>query len=281
VAHEFKLDDSVKSALSAATQKTLGAFPGMLERQEGMLREYHKDTLAVLAERTDHPLENLKASSRQIVTMYLTKTIYYSRAIIENTNSQNLLVAFQSMRALIEVVATVRYTVEKMLPIIHLASTRGTITAEEARQLDYECALLLHGGRFDWPAFFQEGAWAMLNKKTKVRSKGERKQYAEKTHYLKMEKCMKDWSISEPLAGFVYDYLNDLVHPNKGSNLTVIVQREQGPMFDVDGPPALGFVIFDKIFPLVVRLCADEFAKLVMDFVTLGADEDRIKIPAH
>jgi hypothetical protein len=95
---------------------------------------YHKDTLAVLAERTDDPLENLKASSRQIVTMYLTKTIHYSRAIIENTNSRNLLVAFQSMRALVEGVATVRYTIEKIRPIVHLCSTRGTVTAEEARQ---------------------------------------------------------------------------------------------------------------------------------------------------
>jgi hypothetical protein len=275
---EFKLDDSVKSALSEATQKTLGVFPQMLERQEGMLREYHKDTLAVLAERTDHPLENLKASSRQIVTMYLTKTIYYSRAIIENTNSQNLLVAFQSMRALVEVVATVRYTIEKIRPIVHLCSTRGTVTAEEARQLDYHCALLLHGGRFDWSTFFQEGAWAMLNRKTKVRSKDERKQYAEKTLYLKLDKCIKDWSISQPIASFVYEYLCDLVHPNKGSNLTLIVEREQGPMFDVDGSPALGFVIFDKIFPLVARLCADEFDKLLLTFATLGADEDRIKV---
>ena len=96
----------------------------------------HKDTLAVLAERTDHPLENLKASSRQIVIMYLTKTIHYSRAIIENTNSRNLLVAFQSMRALVEGVATVRYTIEKIRPIVHLCSTGGTVTAEEARQLD-------------------------------------------------------------------------------------------------------------------------------------------------
>jgi hypothetical protein len=49
-------------------------------------------------------------------------------------------------------------------------------------------------------------------------------------------------------------------------------------MFDVGGSPALGFVIFDKIFPLVAKLCADEFAKLLLAFATLGADEDRIKV---
>jgi hypothetical protein len=88
---------------------------------------------------------------------------------------------------------------------------------------------------------------------------------------------MKSWSQKQPLAGFVYDYLCDLVHPNKGSNLTVLVDREQGAMFDVDGPAKLGMFIFDKIFALVVRLCSDEFANLFIIFAMLGADEDRFK----
>jgi len=117
----------------------------------------------------------------------------------------------------------------------------------------------------------------MLEKKNKARSKEERKRFAERSHYLKVEKCMKSWSEKQPLAGFVYDYLCDLVHPNKGSNLTVLVQRERSAMFDVDGPAKVGMFIFDKIFALVVRLCSDEFANLFIIFVTLGTDEDRIK----
>ena len=181
------------------------------------------------------------------------------------------------MRALIEVVAAVRHTLEKMKPIIHECAIRGTMTADEARQLNYECDLLLHGGRFDWPGFFEEGAWVMIEKKSKTRSKEERKQYEERARYLKVESCMKSWSKSQPLAGFAYDYLCDLVHPNKGSNLTILVEREEGPMFDVDGPSPVGFLIFDKIFPLVVKLCADEFKNLFILLTTLGADEDRIK----
>ena len=154
---EFKLDDGPKSVLSEPTKKVLTVFPQMLARQENLLREYHKDTSAVLVDRSDHPLENIKTSGRHIATMYLAKTIYYSRAIIDNVNSQNLLVAFQAMRALVEVVAAVRYTLEKMTPIIHTCSNKGTITAEEARQLNYHCDLLLHGGRFDWAEFFQHG----------------------------------------------------------------------------------------------------------------------------
>ena len=231
----------------------------MLEKQENMLRGYHKETSAVLFERTSLPLDNFKASTRLILTLYLTKTVYYSRSIIESVNERNLLVAFQCMRALLEVVAAVRYTLEQIKPIIHECATRGSVTAEQARQLNYHCDLLLHGGRFDWQAFFEEGAWAVVEKKNKPRTKEERRQFEERARYLKVETCMKNWSKEQPLAGFAYDYLCDLVHPNKGSNLTVIVERDQGPMFDVDGPAKLGILIFDRIFALVVRLCSDEF----------------------
>src|ERR1700686_451015 len=119
MAADFEFDDATRGSLSPTTQKVLTVFPQMLVNQENMLREYQKDTSAVLFERSSMPLDNFKASTRLIVTMYLAKTIYYSRAIIENVNSRNFLVAFQSMRALLEVVAAVRYTLKKMQPIIH------------------------------------------------------------------------------------------------------------------------------------------------------------------
>jgi hypothetical protein len=142
---EFKFDGLLKDSFSEPTRKVLTLFPEMLVSQEGILREYHKDTPAVFFERTDRPLDNLKLANRLIVTMYLTKTIYYSRAIIDSVNSRNLLVAFQSMRALIEVVAAVRHTLEKMKPIIHECAIRGTMTADEARQLNFA----LRGAGFD------------------------------------------------------------------------------------------------------------------------------------
>jgi hypothetical protein len=276
---EFKVDDFIRENLSEPTKKVLLLFPEMLARQEGMLREYHNDTPATLFERTELPLEDLKLNTRLIMTLYLTKTIYYSRAIIENVNSHNLLVAFQSMRALLEVVAAVRYTLEEMRPIIHECASRGLVTAEEAHQLNYQCDLLLYGGRFDWAGFFQEGAWAVLEKKNRARSKQERKEFEQRTRYLKVDTCMKNWSTVQPLAGFAYDYLCDLVHPNKGSNLIVLVDQEgRAPRFDVVGSARTGFLIFDRIFPLVVRLCSDEFTKLFIVFGTLGADEDKLRV---
>ena len=278
MAMEFVLDDEAKASLSPSTQKALMLFPQMLANQENMLREYHKDTAPVLFERSSMPLDNLKASTRLIATMYLAKTIYYSRAIIENVNSGNFLVAFQSMRASVEVVAAVRYTIKKMQPIIHECAVRGTVTGEEARQLNHHCDLLLHGGRFDWVSFFQDGISGAIERKNKIRSKEERRQFGEREHYLKVDTCMKNWSKDQALAGFAYDYLCDLVHPNKGSNLIIVAEREQGPTFDVEGRKPLGLLIFDKIFALFTRLCAEEFSHLFAILALLGADEDKIKI---
>ena len=114
---DFKFDEEVQRNFSEVTVKTLNVFPRMLGSLEGLLHNYHKDNPAGLVERSPLPLENLNASGRQIATMFLAKTIYYSRAIIENVNSGNLLVAFHSMRALIEVVAAVRHTLEKLEPM--------------------------------------------------------------------------------------------------------------------------------------------------------------------
>jgi hypothetical protein len=274
---DFKFDERVQSTFSEATVKTLKVFPEMLGNLERLLRNYHKDNATGLVERSPHPLENLNASGRQIATMFLTKTIYYSRAIIDNVNSGNLLVAFQSMRALVEAVAAVRHTLEKLEPLIHECSTRGIVTGEQAQQLNYYCDLLLHGGRFDWEHYFQNGAWAVLERKGKQRSKEERQRFEERARYLKIEKCIESWSRKRPLARFAYDYLCDLVHPNKGSNLVLLVNREQNVLFDVDGSIEIGNLIFDRIFPLIIKLCMDETGHLFIAFAFLGADEERLK----
>lgn len=273
----FTFDEQVQCSFSEATVKTLKIFPEMLANLERLLRSYHKDNPAGLVERSSHPLENLNASGRQIATMFLTKTIYYSRAIIDNANAGNLLVAFQSMRALIEAVAAVRHTVEKLEPLIHECSSRGIVTGEQAQQLNYHCDLLLHGGRFDWEHYFENGAWAVLERKGKQRPKEERQKYEESARHLKIDKCLESWSKKQPLARFAYDYLCDLVHPNKGSNLVLLVQREQNVLFDVDGSAQLGHLIFDRIFPLVIKLCMDETGHLFIAFAFLGADEERLK----
>jgi hypothetical protein len=277
MSRDFEVDEETERNFTEATVKTLRVFPQMLGNLEALLLNYHKDNSAGLEARSPLPLENLNASGRQIATMFLTKTVYYSRAIIDNVNSRNLLVAFQSMRALIEVVATVRHTLEKLEPLIRECSNRGIVTAEEVHQLNYHCDLLLHGGRFDWQHYFENDAWAVLERKSKQRPKEERKQFEERARYLKIEKCIDSWSKKQPLVRFAYDYLCDLVHPNKGSNLVLLVKRGQNVLFDVDGSIELGYLIFEKIFPLAVKLCMDETGQLFLAFAILGADKERLE----
>jgi hypothetical protein len=131
--------------------------------------------------------------------------------------------------------------------LIHECSSRGIVTTEQAHQLNYHCDLLLHGGRFDWEHYFEKGACAVLERKSKQRSKEERQKFEERARYLKIEKCIDSWSKKQPLARFAYNYLCDLVHPNKGSNLVLLVKREQSILFDVDGSIELGHLIFDRI----------------------------------
>ena len=196
----FKFDDDVESEFSPATKKTLLLLPKIVGNLEDLLRNYHNDNPAEIVEPSTLPLNNLNVSGRLIATLLLTKTVYYYRAIIDNVNRKNLLVAFQSMRALIESVAAVRHTLEKLAPLIHECTVRGIVTADDARQLNYHCDLLLHGGRFDWQGFFEQGVTATLEKKTRVRPKHERQQFEERRHYLKVEKCIESWSKKQPLG---------------------------------------------------------------------------------
>jgi hypothetical protein len=141
----------------------------------------------------------------------------------------------------------------------------------------YQAASVLHGGRFDWGHYFENGARAVLERKGKPRSKEERRKYEERTRYLRVEDCIKSWSKKQPLAGFAYDYLCDLVHPNNGSKLVLLAERGHGAVFDVDGSKGLGYTIFDRIFPLVIKLCMDETNHLFLAFAILGADEEKLK----
>jgi hypothetical protein len=274
---EFEFDESARIGFSEATRQVVTAFPKMLASLEELLRNYHQDNRAELAERSTDPLVNLNTSGRLIATMLLAKSIYYSRAVIDANNSKNLLTVFQSMRALLEVIAAVRHTLERLEPLIHECASRGSVTPEQADLLNYHCDLLLHGGRFDWTHYFERGAWAVLEKKTKQRSKEERQQFEERSRYLKIDKCLESWSKKQPLVRFAYDYLCDLVHPNKGSNLVLLVERRHGPVFDVDGSKGLAYLIFDRIFPLVIKLCMDEMHHLFLGFAFLGADEERLR----
>jgi hypothetical protein len=65
------------------------------------------------------------------------------------------------------------------------------------------------------------------------------------------------------------------------SDLLALKQAD-GKRFSVEFAPSraageLGHLIFDRIFPLVIKLCMDETGHLFIAFAFLGADEERVK----
>jgi hypothetical protein len=76
-----------------------------------------------------------------------------------------------------------------------------------------------------------------------------------------------------PAAEFIYDYLSDLVHPNKGSNLVLLVERNGGAVFDGETESRMGMLIFERIFPYAASMCMGAMTDFQPFFAMLGADE--------
>jgi hypothetical protein len=64
-----------------------------------------------------------------------------------------------------------------------------------------------------------------------------------------------------------------LVHPNKGSNLVLLVERGGGPVFDVGTENRFGMITFERIFPYAASMCMKAMIDLQPVFAMLGADD--------
>ncbi len=267
--------DTVLNAVSPETQKSMHAFEESIARAEGVLREYHKARPSVFTGQVEDPLAAIRENARLVFTMTWTKAILFSRSIIDSMNDGNLLVSFQSLRSYLELVAAARYTVKRMEPLVNEAVSSGQVSNDAARSLSNQMEILLHGGRFNWEVFFLEGAAGVIDRKRMKRTQQEKAKF--ETNNLRIGKCIKDWGKESPSAEFIYDYLCDLVHPNKGSNLVLLVEEIDGPVFDVKGESRMGMIIFERIFPYAVSACIGAMTETQPFFGMLGADEQEKK----
>jgi hypothetical protein len=89
----------------------------------------------------------IRENARLVFTMTWAKAVLFSRAIVDSVNDGNLLVAFQSLRSYVELVAAVRFTVKRMEPLVRDAVARGQVSHETAQSLANHMQILLHGGR--------------------------------------------------------------------------------------------------------------------------------------
>lgn len=268
---ERQFSDAALASVSADTRKSLHAFAESIARAEGVLREYHAAVPSSFSDQVVDPMARIRQDARLIFTMTWTKAILFSRSIVDNVNNRNLLVVFQSLRSYVELVAAVRYTVKRMEPLVKDAVLRGQVSSEVVQSLANHMQIILHGGRFNWAAYFEEGAAAVLDRKRMKRTQEEKTKF--EMNALRIGKCIEDWGKESPAAGFIYDYLCDLVHPNKGSNLVLLVERDGGAVFDVEGTSQMGLLIFERIFPYATSMCIGAMAEVQPFFAVLGAED--------
>jgi hypothetical protein len=261
----------ILSAFSPEVRKNMEAFAKAISHAEGVLRGYHQHTDAAFKASPKDPFEAIKINARQIFTLSWAKSILFSRSIVDNVNNRNLLSAFQAIRGYVELVATLRYTVNIMEPIIHKAADDRTISVEDARTIAGHMDILLHGGRFNWKTYFEEGVSAMIDRKKLKRTKEEKAKF--ETKALRIGTCINDWGLESPAAEFIYDYLCELVHPNKGSNMILLVQRDGGVVFDVNEMSEMGIDLFERVFPYAASMCMGEMGRTQPFFAALGVEE--------
>jgi hypothetical protein len=267
-----RFNSAVLDAVTEESRRNMEAFAQALVHAEGILREYHSTIPAHMKVSYPDEMTAIRESSRLIFTLTWTKAVLFSRAIIDQVNEGNLLAAFQSLRAYAELVATGRFKVKQIIPHIDAAVEKGTLSRDAARTVLSNLSTLLHGGRFNWQLYFQEGPKAVLDRKRAKKTKEERRKF--ETNSLRVGPCIERWAQDEPAVEFIYDYLCDLVHPNKGSNLIILVEREGKVVFDASARSQMGWDIFERIFPYAASMCLKAMGEFQPIFALLGSEDE-------
>ena len=184
--------DAVMGVTSVETRTSLVAFAEGLSRAEGMLRSYHDSVGAPVTVQCSDVVDSIATNARIVLTMTPTKAILFSRSVIESINGGNLLVALHSLRGYLELVAVTRFTVERMRPLIVKAATTRQLSAEDATTLASHFKILLHGGRFNWTAYFEEGPRGTLERKRLKGARQGRQKF--EANSLRIDCCIDDWA---------------------------------------------------------------------------------------
>lgn len=270
-----QFDELAIAAFSPEVQQHMRAFAKGLSHAEGVLRGYHEHAKPSFTGDRSDPLAAIRESARLVFALSWSKAVLFSRSIIQSVNCGNLLAASQSLRAYAEMVAALRFTMKQISPIVQRSTSSGTVTVEDLRVVQKHLDTILHGGRFNWKLYFEEGVPAVINRKKLKRTQEERKSF--ETGSLRIGNCISDWGKDEPAAEFIYDYLCDLVHPNKGSNLLLLVTTDDDrAAFDADGDHQLGRDIFQRIFPYAISMCMEGMIKTQPIFSLLGMSDDEL-----
>lgn len=268
---EMQFSSEILGAISENERRHFAGFAESIGYAERLLHQYNMQKKPRFTGATTDPLGEIQENSRLAFVLTWTKAILFSRAIVNEINAGNLLVAFQALRGYVELVAAARYTINRMKPLVIDASASGQVSSIVGKKLTEHLQILLRGGRFDWATYFEEGPAAILDKKRMKRTQQQKSQFENSS--LRIGNCITDWAKDNPSVEFIYDYLCDLVHPNKGSNLILLVDSEEGVIFDADRRSRIGMLILERIFPYVASMCLGAMSEIHPFFAILLAED--------
>lgn len=257
---KYRFSESALKRVSEKTREFMIIFANQLPLSESIAKNYQIDTNTNINNVNKNILDSIQNSARLVYAMAWAKTSYYKRGVITSINDGNLLVSAQCLRAMVELSAMLRMTAVQVTPIVEKSAERGHFSMDEAHELMRHMSLLLHGGRFDWETYFLKGPLAAMDSNAKMSSK----------NMLSVGNCIKHWSRTDKSVGFIYDFLCDLVHPNKGSNLLMLEADGDVTRFGLEGTGSAGWLIFDQIFGFAAKLGQDGLANHTLLFATIG-----------
>lgn len=189
-------------------------------------------------------------------------------------DSRNYLTYALCGRALIEIVATLRWYIEaKYRPL--LDSKTGDIS--ELLEIDDRH---LRGGRFNWKQFLEgnyeklasDAASALRSKKTNKKS--ETADVTSNPTQINVVTCIDHWTESEPMVKVTYDLFCELVHPNTGSTLLMAGVHNDEMWFNPEKGKAIAEDIFRRSFPLLCASLRGHSIDLMLLLATMFDDDE-------
>jgi hypothetical protein len=221
-----------------------------------------------------------------LVAVYVCKYQDLSESILAALERQDYLTYALCGRALIEMVATLRYYLKHQYgPFVTKFQTAGKLTADDYRALLKIDDNHLRGSRFDWESFIlrrfekmQQAAMTELQKKG-AKNQQERSEIAQAITAAQVSvlTCVKKWADEKPGVLIAYSLFCDLVHPNVGSSL-LVSSAESGRLYFGKGKSdAVGHRIFEQSFPLLLSVTTKPFGDLLARMMALRWQEDELR----
>ena len=252
------------------------------ERTRSMMGVCEKSTaelLSALDAMTDHllfpPPSDIREAHNNYVRGILASTaakhVSLMMTLIEAVNKYDFLGYALAARSMVEIVATLRYLlIERVQPTIHEMASAGQYDASHVQRLIKDEDAYLRGTRFDWVEFFEQGFRPLNDRYSEWLGEKKKDRTAKKwkpgstipVEQVSVTTCLEKWAGVQPGVGTLYDLLCDMVHPNIGSVMSIMVPHEDRIRFKVRNASSEGYKLFQYSFPAFLSLTEREHARL-------------------